>query len=179
MIGVGIVNAWVKSAVALNGISNDSRTGRVIDGGAGRAAWKVPVTLSSNCQLTRVANTQLQCLTFDFLRRQAMQAVLTQRLLDVGLLSSALVSFALPAARGSLGVWESCIVYKETSMLCIWQCACRGTSETRNGHASSTKVGRWWVRRFSWTPIRTEHRRRYRGSRGTDRANGRHAHSIR
>lgn len=47
MIGVGVINAWSESAVFLKRNCMQFRTCRVIDGGAGRAAWKVPVTLSA------------------------------------------------------------------------------------------------------------------------------------
>jgi len=47
MIGVGVVDAWSESAVFLREDCMQFHTCRVIDGGARRAAWKVPVTLSA------------------------------------------------------------------------------------------------------------------------------------
>lgn len=55
--------------------------------------------------------------TFDFLLRQAIQAVLTQRLLDDGPLS-ALAPFPLPVARESWGAIAGCKSFAlESSMI--------------------------------------------------------------
>ena len=74
-------------------------------------------------------------ITFDFLLRQAIQAVLTQRLLDDGPLS-ALAPFPLPVARESWGAMAGCKSFAlESSMIINLPGGVWNEGVVRKGHA--------------------------------------------